>query len=63
MTYLDCQDEFSVVSVLVCLVTHQVGSMVNHDLRLSDCHDSPSYYVAWTLNLERMTESMMNHDI
>ena len=30
-----------------------IGPRVNHDLRLN-YHDSPSYNIAWTLNLERI---------
>ena len=46
MTYLDRCDKFSIVSTLVCIVTHWTRPTVNQDIRLSDCHDSPNYYVA-----------------
>lgn len=42
------------MSALVCMITHWKGPRVNHDMRLSDYHDSPIYYVALTLNLERI---------
>ena len=42
------------VSALMCIVTHWTRPIMNHDIRLSSCHDSPSYYVAWTINLERI---------
>ena len=42
MTYLDCYDKFPMVSSLMCMVTHWTKPMVNHDVRLSGCHDSPS---------------------
>ena len=32
-------DEFPMVSVLVCMVTHWTGVTVSHDLRLSSSHD------------------------
>ena len=52
MTCLDHWDEFPIVSAVVCMVTHWTRLMVNHDVRLSGCHDSLSYYVVWTVNLE-----------
>ena len=52
MTYLDCQDEFSVVSVLVCLVTYWIGLTVNHNVKLLGFYDSLNYYIALILNLE-----------
>ena len=33
------QDEFRMVIVLVCMVTHWIGPTVSHDLRLSSSHD------------------------
>ena len=33
------QDEFPMVIVLVCMVTHWIGPTVSHDLRLSSIHD------------------------
>ena len=30
---------FLMVSALVCMVTHWIGPMVSHDLRLSSSHD------------------------
>ena len=33
------QDEFPMVSTLVCMVTHWTGPTVNHDLSLSSSHD------------------------
>ena len=39
MTGLNYQDEFPMVSALVCIITHWTGSMVSHDLRLSSSHD------------------------
>ena len=35
MTCLGHWDEFPMVSILVCMVTHWIGPMVNHDIRLS----------------------------
>ena len=54
MVCLGRWDEFPMVSALVYIVTHWTRPMVNHDIRLLDCHDSLSYYVTWTLNLERL---------
>ena len=36
---LGYQDGFSIVSALVCIVTHWTGLMVSHNLRLSSSHD------------------------
>ena len=35
MDYLGCQDEVLMVSALVCMVTHWIVPIVNHDTRLS----------------------------
>ena len=34
-------DVFSMMSALVCMVTHWIGPMVSYDLRLSSSHDFP----------------------
>ena len=39
MTGLGYQDEFLMVSVLVCMVTHWTWPMMIHDLRLSSSHE------------------------
>ena len=39
MVGLSYRDEFSMVSALVCMVTHWIRHMVSHDLRLSSSHD------------------------
>ena len=39
MTSLGYQDEFLMVSVLVCMVTHWTGPTKSHNLRLSSSHD------------------------
>ena len=52
-------DGVPMVSVIVCIAIHWTRLAMNHDVRLSDSHDLPSYYVAWTLNLERIFESML----
>ena len=39
MTGFGYQDGFSMVSALVCVVTHWIGHTVSHDLRLSSSHD------------------------
>ena len=39
MTGLGYQDEFPMVSALVCMVTHWTGPAVSHELRLSSSHD------------------------
>ena len=54
MTCLGHRDEVPVVRALVCIVTHLIRPTVNHDVRLLNYHDSPCYYVAWTLNLEKI---------
>ena len=54
MTYLSHWDGVPMVSALVCMVTLWTWPMMNHEIRLSDCHDSPSYNVARALNLERI---------
>ena len=38
-TGLGYRNEFPMVSVLVCMVTHWIGSTVSYDLRLSSSHD------------------------
>ena len=43
MNCLDRQDEFFIVSALICMVTHWIRLMMNHDIRLSNCHYSLSY--------------------
>ena len=60
MICLGCWDEFLIVSSTVCMVTHWIGLTINHDIRLLDCHDSPSYYIACTLNLERISNLYWN---
>ena len=54
MPCLNHWDEIPKVSALVCMVTHWTGHMMNHNKRLSECHDLLSYYVAWTFTLERI---------
>ena len=39
MVGLSYRDEFSIVSALVCMVTHWTGHTMSHDLRLSSSHD------------------------
>ena len=39
MVGLSYQDGFPIVSALVCMVTHWIGPMMSHDLRLSSSHD------------------------
>ena len=39
MVGLDYRDGFSMMSALVCMVTHWTRSTVTHDLRLSNSHD------------------------
>ena len=39
MASLGDYDKFTMVSVLVYMVTHWIGFMVSHDLRLSNSHD------------------------
>ena len=46
MICLDHRDQFSMVSALVFMVIDWTKLTVNHDIKLSNCHDSPSYYVA-----------------
>ena len=45
MTYLDHWDEFPMMSALMCMVTHWIRPIVNHDVKLSSCHDSLNYYI------------------
>ena len=40
MAGLGYWDGFSMVSALVCIVTHWIGPMVSYDLTLSSIHDS-----------------------
>ena len=35
MTCLDRQNEFPIISALVCMVSHWIGLMVNNDISLS----------------------------
>ena len=46
MTCLGHREGVLMVSVLVCMVAHWTRLAVNHDVRLSNFHDSLSYYVA-----------------
>ena len=39
MANLGYQDGFPIVSALVCMVTHWIGTMVSHELRLSSSHN------------------------
>ena len=39
MTGLDHQDGVPMMSALVCIVTHWIGPMMSHDIRLLDSHD------------------------
>ena len=39
MTGLGYRDRFPMVSALVCMITHWIGPMVSHNLRLSKSHD------------------------
>ena len=39
MVGLGYQDEFLMVSTLVCMVIHWIGTIVIYDLRLSSSHD------------------------
>ena len=39
MVGLSYQDEFPMVSTLVCIVTHWIGLTVSHELRLLSSHD------------------------
>ena len=36
---LHYRDEFSMVSALVCMVTHWTGLIISYNLRLSSSHD------------------------
>ena len=40
-------DEVPMVSTLVCMITHGIGSIVSHDIRLLDSHDFTKlfYYI------------------
>ena len=61
MTCFSSRDGVPMVSALECMVSYTLDRpMVNHDVRLSGCHDSPRYYVAWTLNLERILSLCWN---
>ena len=51
-------DEFPMMSALVCVVTYWTILTMNHDTRISNCYDSRSYYVAWTLKDLEMTLSL-----
>ena len=46
-------------SALVCMVLHWTRLVMNNDERLLDYYDSPSYYVAWTLNLKKILSFVM----
>ena len=46
MTYFDCQDEVPMMCALVCMVTNCIRLIVNDGVKLSGCHDLPSYYDA-----------------
>ena len=42
------------MNVLVCMVIRYIRPMMNHEVRLLGCYDSPSSYFAWTLNPKRI---------
>ena len=54
MIGLGHQDEFLMISALVCMVTHHIRSRVNYDIDYRVTMLSPSHYVIWTLNLEKI---------
>ena len=60
MTCLNHQNEILIVSALVSTITYWIGLMINHDLRLSSCDDSSSYYTTLTLNLKRILSLCQN---
>ena len=39
MASLGYRNEVPMVSTLVCMITHGIGSIVSHDIRLLDSHD------------------------
>ena len=44
MVCLNRRDRVLMVDALVCIGTHWIRPGVNHDLKISSCHDSPNYY-------------------
>ena len=60
MTDLNHQDKFLMVSTLVCIVIHWTRLIMNHDVRVLDYHDWPSYYIVRTLNLEKILSLCWN---
>ena len=54
MTYLDHHNKFPMMSALVCMVTHWIEPMKNHDIGYRMVMTSPSYNVVWTINFERL---------
>ena len=56
LTCLGYEDGIPIMSTIVCMNTYHIEPMVNQDLRLSYYRYSSSYYIAWTLNLERILD-------
>ena len=54
LTYLDHQHRFPMMSAIMCMVTHWIKPMTNHDMGYRMVMTSPSYNVARTINLERI---------
>ena len=54
MICLDHQNEVPMVSVLVCAVTYWIRPMVSHDIDYWVVMISPSYYIVWVFNLDRI---------
>ena len=57
MTSISHQNEFSIMSASVYMVTHWIGPMVNHDINYQVVMISPNYYVTRPFNLERILSS------
>ena len=59
MTCLSCHDRFPIVSALV-YVMHTKQDLRWIRCKAINCHDSPSYYTTWTLNLEKILSLCQN---
>ena len=56
---LDRQDGFPMVSALL-YVMHNNKTYSESGRKAINCHDSPSYYTIWTLNLGRILNLCQN---
>ena len=55
MIGIDHRAEYLIISVLVHMITHWIGPIVSHDVRLLGSYDlTKLLYYLWCVNLERI---------